>query len=541
MAEKRPSMTDILKGAVGINVNRGGKTIDKVKDSKMQRIINSLQWRQAFMNQDSYQLRFDNGSLIPMTQISNGEMKGLGTGSFVWPAAHVLCMYIEKKYGTSKGLLGKRIIDIGAGTGAAGFAAALCGAKVTLSDQEQILFLAEENKQLFLAQNPEIDPENILIKRYDWGANASELGPVFDVVLVSDCVLPKLYPIDILIEGVDAVMGPHTVAYFSYEHRPYPSYDPRQEFERLAALRGMQVRVIPLTEHHAVYSAEDIEIWEVTKCDASVATVTSSANSDRNNNSDSQGVGTSAIFYSWGEVPIVQFNMCGVQLSLKQRLNGLISDMLWPSSALASRLVLQYDCNSLRAKLGMHCPRQRRQPSVEGEMRESVVKDAVKPTAVDLGAGCGLCSMALALRGYDVVSTDIASALNLLMENMEGFRRTIQKQKQQELQSESAPARCGAVEVKELDWRAVEKCMQGVDGGEVDAKDGINSRHSGTEIRQGSVFSHAEALSAAAVAAVAEAVKNIKACKPDLIVCSDCIYSTGAISPLLTVLENVSL
>jgi hypothetical protein len=28
-------------------------------------------------------------------------------------------------------------------------------------------------------------------------------------------------------QAVDAVMSDHTIALFSYEHRPYPEYDPR--------------------------------------------------------------------------------------------------------------------------------------------------------------------------------------------------------------------------------------------------------------------------------------------------------------------------
>lgn len=32
-------------------------------------------------------------------QIENGELAGIGTGASVWPAAHVLCKYLEGRYG----------------------------------------------------------------------------------------------------------------------------------------------------------------------------------------------------------------------------------------------------------------------------------------------------------------------------------------------------------------------------------------------------------------------------------------------------------
>ena len=59
------------------------------------------------------------------------------------------------------------------------------------------------------------------------------------------------------------MMNINTIALFSYEHRPFPEYDPRQEFKRLAFTYGLQVRVIPLQDHHPIYSCEDIELWEV--------------------------------------------------------------------------------------------------------------------------------------------------------------------------------------------------------------------------------------------------------------------------------------
>ena len=146
------------------------------------------------------------GKVIKVTQISNGEMKGLGTGTLVWPAAHVLSKYLEKKYISCPSFKEKRVCDIGSGTGITGFVAALLGATVVLTDQECILPLLEENTKCFCDTFPEIVKDQITVKNYEWGTDISHLGLLFDYVLVSDCVLPKLYPIDILVKVISMII-----------------------------------------------------------------------------------------------------------------------------------------------------------------------------------------------------------------------------------------------------------------------------------------------------------------------------------------------
>jgi predicted nicotinamide N-methyase len=171
----------------------------KIKNPKFQRIWNSFKWRQTYLNSDEYLLELNNGKTLKLQQISNGELKGLGTGSLVWPAAHVLSKYFEKSL--SYYFPGKSVIDIGSGTGCTGLVAAFLGAKVTLTDQEPILFLLEKNLEINLNEAlSDIDRNNIIIEKYDWGKCAKHLNPPFDCIIVSDCVLPKLYPIENLIQ-----------------------------------------------------------------------------------------------------------------------------------------------------------------------------------------------------------------------------------------------------------------------------------------------------------------------------------------------------
>jgi hypothetical protein len=86
------------------------------------------------------------------------------------------------------------------------------------------------------------------------------------LVLVSDCVLPKLYPIAPLVDALDQLLlhPQRDVAYISYEHRYYPEYDPRDKFRELCHIKGLQVTVVPIEEQHPIYSVEeDIELWKV--------------------------------------------------------------------------------------------------------------------------------------------------------------------------------------------------------------------------------------------------------------------------------------
>jgi hypothetical protein len=120
-----------------------------------------------------------------------------------------------------------RVCDIGSGTGATGIAAACLGADAVLTDQVCVFPLLQENMNNAISACS-IAENRIRIAEYNWGESVDGLEAPFDIVIVSDCVLPKLYPIEPLVQAVHAVMHYDTVAYFSYEHRPFPDFDPRQ-------------------------------------------------------------------------------------------------------------------------------------------------------------------------------------------------------------------------------------------------------------------------------------------------------------------------
>ncbi len=104
------------------------------------------------------------------------------------------------------------------------------------------------------------------------------------------------------------------------------------------------------------------------------------------------------------------------------------------------------------------------------------------------GAGCGLAALALHCAGFEVVATDKSVTLELLRSNVDSWLRLCGEE------------RVPPISVQELDW-----------------------------------------LSAGAATSASEVEwQNLLGGRvPDLLVCSDCVYSSASVEPLLAVLEQV--
>ena len=246
-----------------------------------------------------------------------------GTGATVWPGSIVLMKYLERMAHDPSRinvLMGKTVADLGSGTAITSIASALLGADVVVSTDgcDPVVELAWRNIRDAIstlggeggAQRPmhrrcSFRGCEMIARRYLWGEGmAEEEGGVdrfptndlirdddgnstmrddryhsksmdgeargdamtrFDIILGADCIVPKLYPIEPLVEAIDELSAPTTVSYLSYEHRHYEHYDPAEEFRRLAYLRNLHVEVVPDSEMHPMYPANDIEIWKVTR------------------------------------------------------------------------------------------------------------------------------------------------------------------------------------------------------------------------------------------------------------------------------------
>lgn len=282
------------------------------QSAKLQRRSQSLGWRNRYSQNDQYPISMTTSHrdvAFTVQQIQRGEVEGTyGTGATVWPAAMVLLKYLERNFGL---ISGKRVVDLGSGTGVTSLAAALLGAShvVCTDGEESVVQLAYDNcfraATLTTAaesatstrqeRNPDANNDNnnnnsndnndnnaiwigdcpIHVQKYWWGVPPLPDNQC-DVVLVADCVLPKLYPIAPLVQAIDELLSYNAdttndnsqqqrLAILSYEHRYYPDYDPRSKFRELASQRGLTVETIPNERLDPVYSVDDIEIWHVTK------------------------------------------------------------------------------------------------------------------------------------------------------------------------------------------------------------------------------------------------------------------------------------
>ena len=278
---KLPSSPAARAFFAALDLDPASQTVN-TSSSFIKKRVSTLGWRNRFSQEESYPITV--GSCpFSVTQVQRGEIDGTyGTGATVWPAAVVMIKYLERQ----KQLISdKLVVDLGSGTGITSIAAALLGARhVICTDGElSVVELASDNIQSAKTQLETVDGKvnaspavatgnrcrihecTLDIQQFWWGRDTIDdnLGHV-DVVLVADCVLPKLYPIAPLVDAINQLLlSPGSFALVSYEHRHYPEYDPRLKFRELCAAKNLRVCVVPMEEQDPVYSVDDIELWRV--------------------------------------------------------------------------------------------------------------------------------------------------------------------------------------------------------------------------------------------------------------------------------------
>ncbi|KAL3666650.1 hypothetical protein V7S43_008270 [Phytophthora oleae] len=236
----------------------------------------TLAWRDAF-SMDPYFQETVNGKRLRVKQILQGELNGFGTGLTVWPAACVLLKHLEHRAASNHRALADSnnpfVLELGSGTGAVGIAAAMLlrAGRVVLTDMDNVRFIMQTNAEL-AQQDGGIDNGVVIdVEEYEWGKPPSETlipsrkNSYPDLILVSDCILPRLYPIEPLVEALTMLSGLHTRILISYEHRHYQHFQPKNRFWELMEANSFLLRVIDTDEYHPHYVAADIEVWEVTQ------------------------------------------------------------------------------------------------------------------------------------------------------------------------------------------------------------------------------------------------------------------------------------
>lgn len=191
--------------------------------------------------------------LLEISQIEEGD-----TGVVVWDAALVLAKYLELR---KEDICGKKIIELGSGTGVVGLAAATLGADVIVSDLEDNLQLMKQN----ISSNQEIISGDIKAEVLVWGDHLKikklTASEDFDFVLAADCVYYE-QALDDLVDTIRQLCTVNTQVLISYEERDSDVKVKLQNDFRNLMLKHFSLQEISLEEQHPDFRAEDIRLMK---------------------------------------------------------------------------------------------------------------------------------------------------------------------------------------------------------------------------------------------------------------------------------------
>ncbi|EMP28979.1 Methyltransferase-like protein 21B [Chelonia mydas] len=132
--------------------------------------------------------------------------------------ALTLCKYFEKQ---KLDFRGKKVIELGAGTGIVGILATLLGGDVTITDLPLALEQIQENVHKNV---PAEHSARAKVCALSWGLDHEEFPRDYDFILGADIVyLKDTYPL--LIKTLQHLCGPHSTIYLSSKMRQEHSTD----------------------------------------------------------------------------------------------------------------------------------------------------------------------------------------------------------------------------------------------------------------------------------------------------------------------------
>lgn len=146
---------------------------------------------------------------------------------------------------------GKRVVELGAGTGLCSLAAHYLGADVTATDmnKEAVLGILRRN----LAAN---GAESVKIVPHDWGTPVTPgLDAPYDFVLAADVIF-KEELVPALVKSMEQLAGPHSVVFMCAENHSQKALD---LFFSLSAA-SFDVQRVPLEEMHETFQDDRIVI-----------------------------------------------------------------------------------------------------------------------------------------------------------------------------------------------------------------------------------------------------------------------------------------
>nr|XP_023911780.1 protein N-lysine methyltransferase METTL21A isoform X1 [Quercus suber]POF11118.1 protein-lysine methyltransferase mettl21d [Quercus suber] len=188
-------------------------------------------------------------------------------GTTVWDASLVFVKFLEKncrkgRFCPSK-LKGKRVIELGAGCGVAGFGMALLGCDVVATDQVEVLPLLmrniERNTSRILQMNPGSDSfGSIQVAELDWGNDdhVRAVDPPFDYIIGTDVVYAERL-LEPLLQTITALSGPKTTILLGYEIRSTNVHEQMLQMWR----RNFDVKIVPQSKMHPTFQHPSIQLF----------------------------------------------------------------------------------------------------------------------------------------------------------------------------------------------------------------------------------------------------------------------------------------
>ncbi|GAB1606730.1 protein-lysine methyltransferase METTL21D-like [Argonauta hians] len=181
-------------------------------------------------------------------------------GCVIWDSAIVLAKYLESNdFDKGKDLNGKKILELGSGTGCLGIVASTFGAQVYITDLESYVPLMHVN----IEENREHTTGSIEALTLDW-QHSHFTCPNLDYILVSDCIYYS-ESVKPLVDTITRLCEQKTVVLCSYEERTTgrnPEF--QREFFKLME-NHFDVREIPRSHQDNLYCSNDIHIMRFTK------------------------------------------------------------------------------------------------------------------------------------------------------------------------------------------------------------------------------------------------------------------------------------
>lgn len=220
--------------------------------------LNSPQTSAVLFEVLGYQLQFS----------QDPNSKHLGTT--VWDASMVLVKYLEKncrkgRFCPSK-LKGKRVIELGAGCGVAGFGMALLGCDVVSTDEVEVLPLlmrnVDRNTSRIMQMNPDSDRiGSITAAELSWGNkdHIRALDPPFDYIIGTDVVYAE-HLLEPLLQTMLALSGPKTTIMIGYEIRSTNVHEQMMQLWK----KHFEVKIVPKSKMDIKYNHPSIQLYIMT-------------------------------------------------------------------------------------------------------------------------------------------------------------------------------------------------------------------------------------------------------------------------------------